>query len=235
MAEAKHYKLSRKDLREPDEFQAITSQTVDWLRANQSAVVGAVSTILAIGAVIVGVGWYSGRQADAAAVKLQSAQALFEQKKFGDAATEFAAVTAAYPRTPSGRLATLYRAHALAEGSDPAAAAAAYGEYLATTPPTDYLRQQALLGMAHAQEAAKDTPAATETYQQAADIDGPFRTQAQLALARLAEASGASDKARTLYAEIIKAPDLDADTRQAIGAKLPASAAPTNEAAPSAE
>jgi tetratricopeptide (TPR) repeat protein len=235
MAEAKHYKLSRKDLREPDEFQAITSQTVDWLRANQSAVVGAVSTILAIGAVIVGVGWYSARQADAAAVKLQSAQALFEQKKFGDAATEFAAVTAAYPRTPSGRLATLYRAHALAEGSDPAAAAAAYGEYLATTPPTDYLRQQALLGMAHAQEAAKDTPAATETYQQAADIDGPFRTQAQLALARLAEASGASDKARTLYAEIMKAPDLDADTRQAIGAKLPASAAPTNEAAPGAE
>jgi predicted negative regulator of RcsB-dependent stress response len=235
MAEAKHYKLSRKDLREPDEFQAITTQTVDWLRANQSAVVGAVSTILAIGAVVLGVGWYSGHQADAAAVKLQAAQTLFEQKKFAEAATEFADVSATYPRTPSGRLATLYRAHALAEEPDPAAAAAAYGEYLATTPPTDYLRQQALLGMAQAQEATKDTPAATQTYQQAADIDGPFRTQAQLALARLEEAAGAPDKARALYAEIVKAPDLDAETRQAISAKLPASAAPANEAAPVAE
>jgi hypothetical protein len=38
-----------------------------------------------------------------------------------------------------------------------------------------------------------------------------------------------------LYAEIVKAPDLDAETRQAISAKLPASAAPANEAAPVAE
>src|SRR5512143_3752467 len=169
MAEAKHYKLSRKDRREPDETQAVTTQSVDWVRETQAAVIGAISTILASAAVVVGVGWYSGRQANAAAVKLQSAQALFEQQKFGEAATEFAAVTSTYPRTPSGRLASLYRAHALAAQPDPAAAAAAYGEYLATTPPTDYLRQQALIGMAHAQEAQNDTAAATETYHKAAD------------------------------------------------------------------
>jgi tetratricopeptide (TPR) repeat protein len=232
MAEAKHYKLSRKELREPDEFQALTTQTVDWLRANQSAVVGAVSTIVAVAAVVIGVGWYSHRQADAAAVQLQSAQTLFEQKKFADAATEFSAVATSYPRTPSGRLAGLYRAHALAEQSDPAAAAAAYADYLAAAPPTDYLRQEALLGMAHAQEAQKDTAAATETYRKAAEIDGPFRTPAQLALARLEEAAGAKDKALALYAEVAKAPELDPETRQAITARLPPPAAPTNAPAP---
>lgn len=233
MAEAKHYKLSRRDLREPDEFQALTTQTVDWLRANQSAVIGAVSTIVAIGIVVAGVGWYGRRQADAAAVRLQGAQAIFEQKKFAEAATEFAGVTQSYPRTPSGRLASLYRAHALAQQPDPAAAAAAYGEYLATTPATDYLKQQALLGMAQAQEAAKD-PAAMETYRQAADIQGPFRTQAQLDLARMEEASGATDKARALYAEIVKAPDVDPDTRQAITARFP-TVAPTPAPAAAAE
>ncbi len=231
MAEAKHYKLSRKDLREPDEFQALTTQTVDWLRANQSAVVGALSTIVAVAAVVVGVGWYSQRQANAAAVQFESAQTMFGQKKFADAASEFAAVASAYPRTPSGRLASLYRAHALAEQSDPGAAAA-YGEYLAAAPPTDYLRQQALVDMARAQEAAKDTAAATDTYRKAAEIDGPFRTPAQPPLARLEEAAGAKDKALALYAEVAKAPELDPETRQAITARLPPATAPANPTPP---
>src|SRR6185503_13925456 len=197
MAEAKHYKLTRKDLREPDEFQAFTTQAIDWIRENQSAVIGAVSTVVAIAAVILGVGWYSQRQTDAAAVRLQSAQALFDSKKFADAATEFGAVGSEYPRTPAGRLAGLYRGHALAAQPDAAGAAAAYA---------DYLRQEALLGLGRARDASGDARAAGDAYQQASDIPGPFRTQAQLALARLEDAAGNGEKARALYAELLKAP-----------------------------
>jgi len=231
MAEAKHYKLTRKDLREPDEFQAFTTQAIDWIRENQSAVIGAVSTVVAIAAVILGVGWYSQRQTDAAAVRLQSAQALFDSKKFADAATEFGSVGSEYPRTPSGRLAGLYRGYALAAQPDPAGAAAAYAEYLAGTPATDYLRQEALLGLGRAREATGDARAATDAYQQAADIAGPFRTQAQLALARLEDAAGNGEKARALYTELLKAPDLDGESRQAITSRLPPSAIPPDAAA----
>jgi len=59
MAEAKHYKITRKDLREPDEFQALTSQSADWVRAHQSAVVVAVSALVAVAAVVLGMNWYS--------------------------------------------------------------------------------------------------------------------------------------------------------------------------------
>jgi predicted negative regulator of RcsB-dependent stress response len=221
MAQADHFKISRKDLREPDAVQTFGVQSVEWFRANQSAVVGALSAALAVGALLVGYSWYTQRQATTAAVRFQSAASLFDTKKFAEAANEFAAVSAEYGRTPSGRLAGLYRAHALAQQPDPAAAATAYGEYLASGPQTDYLRQEALLGLARAQEASSGQAAALDSYRQAAEIAGPFRTQARLGLARLEDAAGNADKARAIYAELLDDVTLDADTRQTIAAKLP--------------
>jgi predicted negative regulator of RcsB-dependent stress response len=221
MAQADHFKISRKDLREPDAVQSFGVQVAEWYRANQSAVVGALSAALAVGALILGYSWYTQRQATTAAVRFQSAATLFDTKKFSEAANEFAAVSAEYGRTPSGRLAGLYRAHALAQQPDPTAAATAYGEYLASGPQTDYLRQEALLGLARAQEASNNQAAALDAYRQAAEIAGPFRTQARLGLAHLEEAAGNADKAQALYAELYQDQSLDADTRQTIEAKLP--------------
>ncbi len=235
MASANQYRITRKSLRAPDEFQTLTTQAVDWARANQSLVVTVVSAIVAVAAVVVGVNWYSARQADAAAVRLQAAQVLFDGKKYADAATEFSAVAAAYPRTPSGRLAALYRAHALAEQPDPAAAATAYSEYLASSPPTDYLRQQALVGLGHASEATNALDAARDAYRQATEIPGPFRARAQLDLARLEEAAGHADQAQALYAEAAKSPGLDSETRQAIVSRLPPSARPAVPESPTVD
>ncbi len=233
MAEADHIKLSRKDLREPDEFQALTAQATDWLRQNQSAVVGGVSALAAVVALVLGITWYSSRQAESAAARFQTAHLLYQTGKFADAATEFQAVAAAYPRAPMGRIAVLYRAHSLLQQPDAAAAALAYGEYLAGSPATEYLRQEALVGSGRAQEASKNDGAALDAYRQAADIAGPFHTQALSAEARLEDAGGNGEKAKTLYTELLKAPDLDAATRQAILAKLPPGQAPA-EATPQA-
>jgi predicted negative regulator of RcsB-dependent stress response len=234
MAEANHFKLSRKDLREPDAVLTFGAQTAEWFRANQSAAVGALSAALAVGALILGYSWYGHRQAATAAVRFQSAAALYDAKKFAESANEFASVAAEYGRTPSGRLAGLYRAHALAQQPDPGAAATAYGEYLASGPQTDYLRQEALLGLARAQEASNAQPAALDAYRQAAEIAGPFRTQARLGLAHLEEAAGNADKARAIYVELLDDPSLDADTRQTITGKLPPEARKKAEAKPAA-
>ena len=231
MAEAKHYKLHRKELRNPDVFQERTAQAADWLRDNQTMVVAAVSAIVAVAAVVMGINWYSSRQAQSASTRLASAESLFETKKYAEAATEFEAVASEYPSTPSGRLAGLYKARALAAKPDAAAAVTAYNEYLAGSPATDYLRQEALMGLGRAQEATKDTAAATESYRKAAEISGPFRTTAQMALARLEDAAGNGDKARALYVELLKAPDLDGDSRQYILNRLPPDAVPKSDAA----
>jgi tetratricopeptide (TPR) repeat protein len=235
MATANHYKLTRKSLREPDEFQTLTTQAVDWVRGNQSMVVSVVAGVVAIAAIVVAVNWNGQRQANAAAIELQGGQSLFDGKKYAEAAAEFAAVSSAYPRTPSGRIAALYRAHALAEQPDPSAAATAYSEYLASSPATDYLRQEALFGLAHAKEGTNDADGARDAYRQATEIAGPFRTPALLGLARLEEAAGHADQARTLYTEALKASDLDADTRQALAARYPTAVADAKPTPPAAE
>lgn len=231
MATANQYKLTRKSLREPDEFQTLTTQAVDWFRGNQSMVVSVVAGVVAIAALVVAFNWNARRQANAAAIELQGAQALFDAKKYTEAAAEFATVSSAYARTPSGRIAALYRAHALAEQPDPAAAATAYAEYLASSPATDYLRQEALLGLAHAKEATHDADGARDAYRQATEIEGPFRTAAQLGLARLEDAAGHADQARTLYTDALKSPDLDPDTRQTLSTRFPTAVADAKPAA----
>ncbi len=235
MATANHYKITRKALREPDEFQTLTTQAADWVRANQSLVVSVVAAVVAIAAIIVAFNWNAQRQTNAAAIELQGAQSLFDAKSYAEAAAGFAAVSTTYPHTPSGHIAKLYRAHALAAQPDPTAAAAAYAEYLASAPATDYLRQEALLGLAHAKEATNDAEGARDAYRQATEIAGPFHTPAQLGLARLEEAAGHADQARTLYTAALKAPDLDADTRQTIAARYPTAVADAKTAAPAAE
>jgi len=200
---AKRLKVRRKDLRKPDEFETLTGQVVDWADANRSLVGAIAIGILVIAAIALGVArWRAGRDA-AASADFQAARARFAAGSFDEAANGFEQVASDYPRAPFGRLARLYRAHALAGKGDAAAAATAYTEYLASSPPTDYLRQEALSGLGHAQQASGDAKAALESFTQAGAIAGPFRNDALLAAARLHEAAGENDKAREIYASLL--------------------------------
>src|SRR5205823_6641693 len=87
------------------------------------------------------------------------------------------------------------RAHALARQGDQAAAATAYGEYLASAAVPVYLHQEALVGLARAKEAAGDTGGALDAYTQAGALPGAYRDDALLSAARLEQAAGHATKA----------------------------------------
>ena len=201
---AERIKLNRKALREPDEFQTLTGQVAAWAQANASWLVGLAVAALVIGAVAGGIGWYRAQRAGAAATQFASAHDELQAGHYAEAADGFATLGRDYAATPYGRLASLYEGHALAKKPDPAGAAAAYTAYLAASPETQYLRQEALTGLGQVREASGDTKAAEDAYAQAADIPGPFRTDARLALARLYEAGGQADKAREVYVAMLK-------------------------------
>jgi len=220
---AERIKLNRKALREPDEFQTLTGQLGAWAKANTTLLVGVALAVLAIASVAAGVSWYRGRQSAAAAVGFGSAHADFSAGRYSEAADGFTRIAQEYGGTPYGRLAPLYRAHALARKPDPAAAVAAYTDYLAASPETPYLRQEALSGLGQAREAGGDRAGARDAYDQAAAIEGPFRTDARLALARLYEADGERDKAREIYLAILKESPTGA-VRTLVEAKIPADA-----------
>jgi hypothetical protein len=221
---AERIKLDRKALREPDEFQTLTSEVAAWAQANRTALVAVAAAAVVIAAVGAGVSWYRARQAAAAAVRFQSAHDEFQASRWAEAAEAFAGLGRDYPGTGYGRLAALYQGHALLRKPDPAAAAAAYGDFLAASPPTDYLRQEALMGLGAAREASADAPGAREAYEQAAATDGPFRSDARLSLARLYEAGGQPDKAKELYLAVLK-DSPSGFARTVLEAKIPADVA----------
>jgi hypothetical protein len=218
---AQRIKLDRKALREPDEFQTLTTQLGAWAEANRTMLAAIVAAALAIAAVAGGVSWYRGRQEAAAAIRFQSAYTDFQASKWLEAADAFEALGHDYAGTSYGRLAALYQGHALARKPDPAAAATAYGEFLAASPPTEYLKQEALVGLADAREASGDAAGAREANEQAAAIDGPFRSDARLSLARLYEAGGQPDKAKELYLAVLK-DSPSGYARTVLEAKIPA-------------
>jgi predicted Zn-dependent protease len=216
----KRVKIRRKDLKKPDEFETLTGQALAWAEENTRLLLGILGAALAVAAVVVLVNRIGASRNASAAEGFRRAKVTFDAGKFAEAAPAFEAVAHDYPRAPFGRLAALYRAHALAKQNDAAAAATAYGEYLASEK-TPYLRQEALTGLGRAKEATGDTAGALEAYADAGNLDGAFRTDALLNAARLHEAAGHADQAREIYARLLKdAPD--ADLRSVLLAKLPA-------------
>jgi predicted negative regulator of RcsB-dependent stress response len=220
MAEADHHRLSRHELRDPDPFQQLTSRTTAWARAHQQQLVGATAALVVIVAVATGLSWNSARNATAATARLATAQAAFASNKFADATADLDVLERDYPRTSGGRLATLYRGHALLAQAKFGEAAAAYGEYLASGPATEYLRQAALLGLATAQERSANTQAAADAYRDAAASPGPYGVLARLGLAAAERSAGHTDAANAVLNEVIGTTNLDPDTRAIAAARL---------------
>jgi len=220
MPPSKPPKIRRKDLRQPDEFESLIGQAWSWVQDHLQLVVGAGAAVLVVVLVVALLGRSRVARNDAAATAFRTAQVSFQGGKFEAAAEAFAAVAIDYAGTPSARLATLYRAHALARKPDPAAAASAYGEYLTATDDPPYLRQEALVGLARAREATGDTAGALDTYEQAGALEGPYRVDALLGGARLDEASGRADRAREVYGRLLK-DATDPDLRALLLAKVP--------------
>jgi len=218
---ARRLKVRRKDLRKPDEFETLTGQAVDWAQQNRPVVFAIAGVAIVVALVALGVARWRSSRNESAATMFVGAQAAFAESNWTDAAQRFTDVAEEYPGAPFGRLAKLYRAHALARQGDHAAAATAYGEYVASDPPTEYLRQEALLGLGHAKEAGGDTAGALEAYTQAGALGGPYRTEALLAAGRLQAASGHANEARAVYESLLKTAS-DEETKALLTRKLAA-------------
>jgi hypothetical protein len=221
----KRVKINRKALRQPDEFQTLTGQAMDWAAAHQMLLVGIAGAVLVVAGAAFAMNHYRTAQNDAAAAQFHSAHETFAAGKFDEAGEAFAAVVSEHGGTAFGQLAGLYRAHTLARKNDAAAAATAYGEYLATSP-TGYLRQEALVGLGRAKEAGGDKNAGLNAYVEAGAIQGPYRTDALLSAARLQDALGQGDKAQAIYTSLLKDAGDDVNLKNLLLAKVPGARVP---------
>ena len=228
---ATQQKLDRKTIAAPDEFQVASGQALTWLEQHRMTLIAAAVGVLLVGVAGAVVSSQRNQAQSTAALAFREAHKQFDASKFAEAAAAFQQVSTAAAGSPFGGLATLYRGHALARQGDGAGAATAYQAYLSTTP-VDYLRQQALVGLAAAKEATSDAAGALDSYTQAATILGPLQTDARLGAALIEEGQGHGDAARAIYIELLKDTTLDPAVHASILAKVPVEMRPPESTPP---
>ena len=196
-------KLTRKDLRAPDEFQTLSRQTLEFVEQNRTMVTAVLGGLIVILLAVVAFRMISQSREASAAGAYAEARALLIDKKYGEAATRFDDVATRYSSTSYGPLALLERGNALLLADQAAEAATAYERFLASPPPTDYLKQLAHTRLGYAQEKL-GKPEAQQSFATAAADPGPFQAEALFGAARTAEAAGDGAKAKELYAQLLE-------------------------------
>jgi len=132
--------------------------------------------------------------------------------------------TAGPRRTDPGAIARDRRVASLASDPQPAKNDGVSWN-IAGDPPTKYLRQEALVGLGHAEGAGRRRRGALDAYTQAGALGGPYRTGALLATGRLQAASGHAGEARAVYESLLKTA-ADEETKALLTQKLGALRAP---------
>ena len=204
---AQRIKLDRKALREPDEFQTLTKQAAAWAQAHRPALVG-------VGArrrgARLGPGGLELVARPAAPPPQPYASrpptATSRPARWPEAAEAFAGLGARLRRDvvrpPGGALRRATRCPGSQTRPQPPPPTESF---LAASPETDYLKQEALLRPRQRRARRPATRRApSDAYEEAAALDGPFRIDARLAMARRFEAAGQADKAREQYQAILK-------------------------------
>ncbi|HEY8515636.1 MAG TPA: tetratricopeptide repeat protein [Candidatus Binatia bacterium] len=199
----KRERFRRKDLRQPDEFISLSRRAIEWgqqnLRLVQIGAAGLLGVLLLVGAIT----WYVQARAERAARAYYGANELFKREQWGEAYESFRAVANDYGSTSYGRLAKLYAGRAAMKAGKPAEAVPMLREF-ANQAPDPALEQLALVELAAALEASGDASSARTELERAVAIDGPAKPEAQISLARLAEAAGEKDKAIELYQKYLE-------------------------------
>ena len=207
--------FSRKDLKAPDAFFEGMGRLNRYVAENRRTVLFG-----ALGVLVLLLGGF-GSASYMSTAKVRDAAA-FERARTSLEAESFAAA-----RTGLDALANrgggIYRELAGFYSADLALrqgrfdeAAQAYEAFEARTA-TDYLRQAAINSRAHALERAERLAEALQAYDQAADIDGPYRLAALRSKARLAELSGQNEQARAALERLLELYPGASDTESLAG------------------
>jgi outer membrane protein assembly factor BamD (BamD/ComL family) len=198
------HRLTRKDLRQPDEILTITRQGLRFVEENRAAVTAALGAIIVLLLAIVAYRTISLSREASAATAYTEARALLSDKKYGEAAIRFDDVATRYSGTSYGPLALLERGNALILADQAADAATVYERFLQGSPPTNYLRQLGYTRLGYAQEKLGKSAEAQRSFGTAAAEPGPFVAEALFGAARNAEIAGDTAKAKELYVQLLE-------------------------------
>lgn len=203
MATTTRRKLSRKELKQPDEFISFLDRAIDFVQQNLTRLILGGAGLIAALALIFALRFYSQHQERLAAASFYDATGALARKDYKAAEQGFKEMAASYPNRTLGRLARFYLASVYLDQGQPAKARDALTAYLDEDGPAPFT-QLALCQLGVANEDLGDFRKAREAYVQAAAIEGPEQGRAQLGSARMLARLGDRQGAIAAYQAYLK-------------------------------
>lgn len=197
------HRLSRKELRKPDEFVTFVDAAGDYIVSHLGRVIIGVITLLALILVIVGLRFYLSYQDRQIAEAFYQASTAYDRKEYASARSQFAALAAAHPHSSLGRLATLYIGNAYLADNEAKQARDALQKYLSADDRPAF-REMALMQLGVADEEVEDLAGARKAYEEAAAMKGPEQGRAELNVARLLVRQGDKPAAIAAYQRFLR-------------------------------
>lgn len=199
---ATRHKISRKELKQPDEFQSIFETAGLFFELHMTEVFLGAAALLVIVAIALGLYYYEVRQGHAASARFDQALSDLQGGKYDVAEKELSSLAADEPHRAVGRLSKLYLATAYLAQKEPAKARDMLLRYLAEDDASVF-RNAALDDLAVTCEELGDYKQAEETYRQASKVEGPEQARAELGVARMLQKQGKRAEAIVAYNEFL--------------------------------
>jgi predicted negative regulator of RcsB-dependent stress response len=203
MATVARPKLSRKELKQPDEFISILDQSIEYVSKNVARVILGAVGLVAILAIIFGIRFYWQHQQQLAAEQFYQAVNALNQKDYKTAAIGFSDLAQSQPGSDLGHLSGFYLGSTYLGEGQPAKARDAINEFLQGSAPSAFT-QLALCQLGVANENLNDFRQAQQAYARAAAIQGPERSRAELSSARMLAKLGDKRGAIAAYQSFMK-------------------------------
>jgi TolA-binding protein len=220
-----HHRLTRKELRQPDEFVSFLDATGDYLADHLARVLSIGAGIFVLILIGIGLHLYFEHQAQAVAEAFSNAGSAYDQKDFKGAEAQFQTLAKEYPSADLGRLSLLYLGDVYLDEHQPAQARDALQSYLKVAEKPTF-RQLALLQLGVAYEQLGNTAEARTAYEQAASIDEGAQGRAELQLARLMLSKGDKQGAIRTYQRFLREHPFGEDRATVVDALAQLGAAP---------
>ena len=199
---ATRHKISRKELKQPDEFQTVFETAALFFELRLTEVLLGAAALLVVVAIALSFLYYEAQRGRAASARFDRALSELQGGKYESAEKELSSLAADEPHRAVGRLANLYLANAYLAQKEPAKAREALVRYLAGDDASVF-RGAALDDLAVTYEELGDYKQAEATYRQASAIEGPEQARAELGMARMLQKQGKRDEAVAVYRDFL--------------------------------
>ncbi|HKV54461.1 MAG TPA: tetratricopeptide repeat protein, partial [Candidatus Binataceae bacterium] len=183
MASTTHRKISRKELKQPDEFVTILDELGDWFLDNLTQVIIGAAVLIVVVALAFGFSFYEQHQARLVSQQFYQAINALSEKRYQAAAQGFSELAGTSPNSQLGHLSRFYLASAYLAQNQPSKARDALQAFLQNGGETLF-RQMALTQLGVVDEELGAFGNAHIAYVEAAGLEGPEKARAEVGSAR---------------------------------------------------